>query len=407
MTHATAVEPSASHSLSWGTKTVMLTGGISVAITLSALSPVLPQIDAALAHSPDDSFLVKLLVTVVGLTMVIGAPVTGFLIDRIGAKRVLTVASMLYAIAGTAGLYLNSLHGLLVSRLVLGFAAASIATISMTIINARLDAQGRARWMGGHVAVATLGGLLLSPVAGALGEISWRGPFALYFFGLLLAVVAALGLDDWRPAPRPVARDASSQRLLAWFPVRYAFLAIVIGSITYLPVVYVPFLARETGISSPFLISLIFLADTTLTITMASLFGRFSRHVSSQAAFAFSFTCTGLGMLITAFSSGIVGLFAGMMVFGLGLGWFVPNLMTAAAKHVAVDQQGRTVGLVKAAHYLAAPLCTVLVEPLTRALGPRGAMLTGAVLSMLLLGLFAYQFTLRGARALRTSSQRV
>lgn len=385
----------------------MLTGGISVAITLSALTPVLPKIDAALAHGPDDTFLVKLLVTVVGLTMVIGAPITGFLIDRSGVRRVLTVSSLLYAVAGTAGLYLHSLRALLVSRLLLGFAAASIATISMTIINARLDAQGRAKWMGGHVAVATLGGLLLSPVAGALGELSWRGPFALYFFGLLLAVVAMLGLDDWRPAPRPVARDASEQRLLSWFPARYALLAIVIGSITYLPVVYVPFLTRDAGISSPFLISLIFLADTTLTITMASLFGKLSRYVSSQAAFAFSFACTGLGMLITAFSSSIVGIFIGMMAFGLGLGWFVPNLMTAAAKQVAVDQQGRTVGLVKAAHYLAAPLCTVLVEPLTRAVGPRGAMLTGAVLSILLLGLFAYQCTPRGTRALRASSQRV
>ena len=207
--------------------------------------------------------------------------------------------------------------------------------------------------------------------------------------GLVLAVIAIAGVDNWRPERRALSA-APSQRLWDWFPARYAFLALCIGSITYLPVVYLPFLARQAGVTSPFTISLVILADTSLTTIMAVLFGRFRRPISSQAAFAFSFACTAMGMFVTTVSSNIVGIVIGMMVVGTGVGWFVPNLMTAAARCVSVAQQGRTVGLVKAAHYIAAPLCTVMVEPLTRQVGPKGAMLAGSGLSLCVLAVFAY-----------------
>jgi MFS family permease len=391
--------------INWGIKTVMLGGGVSIAITLGALSPVLPKIDAALARTPNDSLLIKLLATIVGLTMVVGAPVTGVLVDRIGVRRVLIVACVVYAIAGTAGLYLESLAALIGSRLLLGLVAASIATVSMTLINSRLDVSERAKWMGGHVAVATIGGLILNPIAGLLGEISWRGPFALYALGLLLAGIAIFGVDNWRPARR-ASPAAPSQRVWAWFPARYAFLAICIGSVTYLPLVYLPFLAREAGVTSPFVISLVLLVDTTLTAIMATLFGRFRRPVSSQVAFASSFAFTAVGMSITAMSPSLTGIMIGMMFFGTGVGWFVPNLMTAAAQCVAADQQGRTVGFVKAAHYLAAPLCTVMVEPLTRHVGPKGAMLVGASLSLCLLAVFVFQLVARLAGDARIQSRK-
>ncbi len=332
----------ASEAPGWAIKTVMLVGGISVAITLAALTPVLPRIDDALAKTPNDSLLIKLLVTVVGLTMVIGAPLAGFVIDRLGVRIVLILSCLVFAVAGTAGLYLESLPALFASRLFVGAAAGAIATVSMTLINARFEGAERAKWMGGHVAVATFGGLMLSPVAGLLGEISWRGPFALYGFGLILAAIAVFGLDERRPKARPTAAVSSSEKLWEWFPARYAFLAICIGCITYLPVVYLPFVARQAGVSSPFLISLI---------------------------------------------------------FGTGLGWFVPNLMTAAARCVRVDQQGRTVGIVKAAHYFAAPLCTVAIEPITRQVGPVGALFGAAGLAAFLIVVFVIRSALRPAEA--------
>ena len=53
---------------------------------------MLPQIEAALAHTANERLMVKMLVSAVGVTMVVGAPATGFLVDRLGLRRLLRLA---------------------------------------------------------------------------------------------------------------------------------------------------------------------------------------------------------------------------------------------------------------------------------------------------------------------------
>ena len=389
MTSDTAAATASPHTLEWSTKAIMLCGGLMVALALGGINSVLPQIEADLARGPQDSLLIKQLVGIVGLSMVIGAPLAGFLVDRLGARRVVITAAFLYALAGTAGLYLSSLPALIASRLLLGVAAVAITTTSMIMINTRLTGVERAKWMGMHVGVAMIGSIVVNPFAGYLGEFGWRWPFALYGIGLPFALLGfGLNRQVVQRSSAPVQQGPS---LLTWFPMRYALLALVIGSITYLPMVYLPFLMRQMGVTSPTIISLVLTGDVALGAGVALLYGRSRRYLSTYAAFAFSFSCAGTGMVIVAFATSIAGAVMGMMVFGVGLGWFVPNLMTAVAQQVQVEQQGRAVGLVKGAHHLAAPLCIVVVEPLARQLGPAGAMMAAAALAFGLVILMSYK----------------
>lgn len=367
-------------SLNWSTRFVMLTGGLMVAIALSALTPVLPQIEAALARSDDEKLLVKMLIPIVGATMVIGAPLTGFLVDRVGFRPVLIAHSLIYAVAGTAGFYLGDLEMLLGFRLFVGLAAAGMATISMTLINTRLEGNDRARWMGFHIATAMLGALVIHPSVGLLGELGWRWPFLAHAASLVLTL-AALNLQEAQ-RPEGDAAGASAPREtrnpLQWFPLGFLPLALVMGSVTYLPIVYLPFVAREVGETSPMLIATVMLAEVIVGAGMSLIFGWSQRRISSSTAFIVSFTCTGIGMLVVSFATGLFGVVAGMLIFGLGVGWFVPNLMTSLSRRVSQGQQGQAVGIVKAAHYLASPLAVLAVEPIARAFGPGGALMASA-----------------------------
>jgi predicted MFS family arabinose efflux permease len=392
--------------LEWSAKVVMLCGGLIVALALGGINSVLPQIEAELAHGARDSLLIKQLVGIVGLSMVIGAPLAGFLIDRIGARIVVIIAAFLYAVIGTAGLYLSSLPALIVSRLLLGLTAVAVTTTAMTMINTRLEGVARARWMGAHVGVAMIGSIIINPIGGYLGEFGWRWTFTLYGIGLPLSLIA-FGLHR-RVISRPQTSIATSTidkgpGLLTWFPVRYAVLALVIGSITYLPMVYVPFLMRNMGISSPTVISLVLTGDVALGATLALLYGKSRRYFSIQSSFAFSFACAGIGMSLVAMASTVVSAVIGMMAFGVGLGWFVPNLMTAVAQQVSLEQQGRAVGLVKGAHHLAAPLCIVLIEPFARQAGPKAAMMAAAALAFVMFVLMSYQAVAGRQRARATT----
>lgn len=360
------------------TRFIMLTGGMVVMMALSAVTPVLTQIEAALAVTANDRLLVKMLVTVIGFTMVVGAPLTGFLTDRLGFRRLLVAASIVYTVAGTAGLYLSDLYALLASRLLVGLAAASIATMAMTLINTRLDGVDRARWMGYHVSTSMFGSLLVHPLIGALGEIGWRWPFAIFGFGLIIGIVALVGFREPPRPERPVAAEAPVQggNVLRWFPLWFIPLALVMGTVTYIPNVYLPFVVKEAGVTSPAIIAAVMLGDAVIGACMSLLFGRSQRFLSSEAAFMVSFGCVGTGMLLVSLASGLAGIVVGMLVFGFGLGWFVPNLMYSLARRVTKLRQGRAVGIVKAAHYIAAPLGILAVEPVSRAAGPHGVMLT-------------------------------
>ena len=143
---------------------LILFGGMAAALTVMGLSTVLPQIDAALAHTPGEHTLVKLLVPIAGLAMVAGAPLAGFMVDRCGVRRFLVAMCAGYMVLGTAGLWATDLHLLLASRLLLGLFAAAITTTAMIVVNTRMTGPQRARWTGLHISVATLCSLVLFPV---------------------------------------------------------------------------------------------------------------------------------------------------------------------------------------------------------------------------------------------------
>lgn len=365
-----------------GTKVVVLSGGLMASLALMAIASVLPQIDHALARVPADHLLVKQLVGAVALAMVLGAATVGFLIDKVGIKRVLIAAALLYVVAGTAGLYLADLRSLLISRLFVGVSAAAIQVACITLINTRLEGAARARWMGLHVSLAMLTAIFAHPIAGALGEVSWRLPFGLYALGFILIPAALSRPAVALPPPAGGEHNLAQPKLLSWFPLRYLLLAFAIGALALMPSVQVPFLLRERGLTSPSAIAWVLTADSLVGAIMAMLYGRARTRISAHAAFGVSFTAAAIGLCVAGLANSVAAVIAGLLIYGLGIGWFVPNLMTALSARVAPAHQGRAAGMVKAAHFLSAPVAVALVEPLARSYGAAGTLFAASALAL-------------------------
>lgn len=367
--------------VSLGTRIVVLAGGPAISLATSLIHPVLPSITADLARGPDDAFLVKMLVGVMGVAMVIGASLTGFLADRFGLKRVMTANYALYALAGTAGVYLNDLHLLIASRFLLGIAASGAVTGSIIVINARMGLARRAAWLGYYNGVAQISSVALNPVSGLLGEFDWHWSFAIYGLAAPFALLAAMALPGKVAAP-PQAAAEPSPPLLRWFPFRFAVLGVLLGTVIYIPAVYLPFLLSEMGMKSPALISLVLTGDI-IAGSIASLFyGRARRVLSEYGAFAVSVGFAGFGLLVAALAPNYFFVIVGSVLFGVGVAWFLPNLMIVVAGRVAPEQQGRAAGLVKGANYLGSPTAVFLAEPVARAHGAAGAIMAAALLSL-------------------------
>lgn len=366
-----------------GLKTIVLAGGPAISLATSLVQPVLPSIEADLARGPDDAFLVKMLVGVMGIAMVIGASLTGFLVDRFGLKRILAGNYALYAVAGTAGVYLTDLHLLIASRFLLGIAASGAVTGSIIIINARMSLVQRATWLGYYNGVAQISSVVLNPVSGLLGELNWHWSFAIYGIAAPFAFLAAVSLPGRQPVTRDVVATPSPS-FVRWFPFRFALLGLVLGTIIYIPAVHLPFLLNSLGMKNPSLISLVLTGDIIAGSIAALLYGRARRVLSEHGAFTVSVTLTGAGLLIAALAPNVTTVVIGSIFFGLGVAWFLPTLMIVVANRVATEHQGQAAGLVKGANYLGAPVAVSLTEPVTRAHGPGGAILVASILSLAL-----------------------
>ena len=387
-------------SLTWAEKAVMLATGPLFLLAFSAVIPALPRIEAALAHIPRDGILIKQLVGVVGLAVAVGAPLAGFLIDRVGPRVILAAASAIYCLAGTAGLLIHGLPLLIASRALVGAAAGAIDTTALVLINTRLDGNEQARWMGLHVSALMIFSIISQPVIGDLAAIGWRWPFALYVLGLPVGIVGAWGLRAGR-SDHSVRTVAAEGPIRVSFPLRLVLLALALGTISYSVAIYGPYLLAARGAADPRVIALVIMAQSAVSAGFSMGYGRCRRRLSLGSVFGISLATAAFGCLLSALTSGFWGAVWGLLIVAVGLAWFFPNLATAVGESVGDAQQGRALGFVRTAFELSATLCVVLLEPVARQYGSAGAFVAISLIAWALIVAFGVAFAVNFRAASR------
>jgi predicted MFS family arabinose efflux permease len=92
------------------------------------LTPILPQIEAHFHAQAGASFIVRILVSVIGPTVIVGAPFAGLLATRFGERRVVIWATVAFGLAGCVAYVLDDLYAILASRIIVGLAIAATST---------------------------------------------------------------------------------------------------------------------------------------------------------------------------------------------------------------------------------------------------------------------------------------
>src|SRR5689334_21054811 len=86
------------------------------------IAPILPEIQAHFSGVPGVEYLAPIALTIPALMIAILAPFAGAIVDRLGRRRPLVIALVLYAAFGTAPLWLDSLNAIIWSRAGVGLA---------------------------------------------------------------------------------------------------------------------------------------------------------------------------------------------------------------------------------------------------------------------------------------------
>src|SRR5262245_45665494 len=107
------------------------------------IAPILPEIQRSFSEVPRVEILAPIALTIPALFVAILAPFAGAIVDALGRKRPLVIAFALYAAFGTAPLWLDSLHAIIVSRAGVGLAEAVVMTCCTTLIGDYYDGAKR------------------------------------------------------------------------------------------------------------------------------------------------------------------------------------------------------------------------------------------------------------------------
>lgn len=345
-------------------------------LTIMAPALIAPSLPAMADHFGDDT-LVRLALTVTSLAIAAGAPLAGVLTDRFGRRPVLVGGLAVTAVAGTAGLLAADLGVLLATRAVLGLGVGAVTTAVGALLTDWFRGPRRAAYLGYQQAAASLGGVLLLPLAGLLAGAGWRAPFWLYVLAapvavLVLVAVPRTGPVPVRPLPDGASRSSRGPRPRATGRVLGLYLlALAATAVFYLAPTQLPFLLGDLG-AGPGVVG-VAIAGSTLSSLIGSLaFPAVRRHLTPTAITLTALLLLGVGWVVVGRATGIAPVVAGLLVGGLGVGLTVPNLNLRLGDLAADGRRGRVLAGLVTGIFLGQFLSPLAAGPLVALLGPGG-----------------------------------
>jgi MFS family permease len=359
----------------WMAVIAMLSGGVMLGLVVAAMSPVAHEASLYFASrsKTDGDMVAQMIVTAPSIGIILGGPLSGWLIGFTGAKRFFLGALAVFGLAGSAGLYLDDAFMLLATRFVLGLATSGIVTAMIVLISEYFTPEARARVLGFQSASGAFFGVLTIEAAGRLGEFGWRTPFALY---LLAFLVLALGVLYLPTSPRRVrgpekAAPVDARSLIALWPVYLMIIPMFIA--VYMPNIQVSFLLRDDGILRPLTQSHV-IETGAFTVAVAALcFGMIRRRFSGTQILLACFVFQGAGIAIMGLSHAALPIALGCGVLGIGTGISNPLISDMIVARAAPELRGRAIGLSYTARYSGDFLNPLIVHPLGLALGLHNA----------------------------------
>jgi len=325
---------------------LLVTCGLTVLVT-AVLGPSLPAMQAHFANVPGADFLVPLTMTAPMLTMAAVSVFIGELADRIGRKPMLVGAAVLYALVGTAPLYLDSLTTIIASRLALGILEGVLMTVSTTMIGDYYSGPRRERLMSLQTTVASSSAFVLNTLGGMIAEHGWRAPYMVFAISLLLAPLMAIYL--WEPKTRAsmsAAEVAADNRgFSAGLLVFICALTVLLGVMFLTVPVHFGYLHTAIGVQSPSQIGLAYGVNSLGVIAGTLLFGWvIAARLKVAFQLALGVSIAGMGFVMMKLAGDYSALTIAGFVNGLGAGIVLPTMVTWNVRELPMSRRGMGVG---------------------------------------------------------------
>jgi ACDE family multidrug resistance protein len=343
----------------------------------SMLIPAFPIIERELNIT---QLQVGLMITLFSIPAGLTIPILGFVSDKIGRKKVIVPALILYAIggliSGAAPLILTSPYWMIIAgRIVQGIGAGGTGPIAMALVSDIFKGNERSKALGIIEAANGLG-KIISPIVGALiAMIIWYALFYVYAF---LAIPTAIAV--WLAIKEPPIKnkDCSAKdyignitnifkqkgkTLAGCYAAGSVVLLVLFGVLSFLS----DALEEEyglTGVTKGFALAGPVLAMSA-TAYLSGKFLESHRNLMKESIVVGLIMSTAALAVIALIKNDIV-FFTGLFFNGVGAGLVLPAVNTLVTSSAPVEERGGITALYGSVRFFGVaagpPLFSMLIE---------------------------------------------
>ncbi len=355
---------------------VLLSSAPGMALMFAALGAALPLI-ADHFGAARGTIEAQMIMTMPGIGVVFGGAAGGFTIERLGLRNTLFLALLVYAVAGSAGLYVGGLAGLLAARFILGFAVAHVSNCCLSLLGAWFDDTARARILGYQAGVAGTVSVTMLLLGGTLAQYGgWREPFLLYLAALPVLAVALVAIPSHAvPIIRREKTDWAA--ILPLWPLYLLVIGLML--VYFMTSVQLGFLLRADGVTRPVTISLVIGAGVAAGGVFGGAYSPIYRRLGRRWTRMLLVGMMALGFALIGLTHNLVSIAAGAVLCGGGGGLISPYASGLFLARAPAAVRSKALGFMFMSFYLADFLNPVAVYPFRVTVGIHGAFLAAAV----------------------------
>ncbi|KAB1187876.1 MULTISPECIES: MFS transporter [Haloferax] len=384
-------------SVPWQNPTVqvVLASTLLAPLGVPLVAPALPVIRDVFVLTDAEA---SLLVSAYFLVGIVVSPFVGLLADRIGRKRVLIPALLVFSVAGLACYFAPNYLVLLGLRAIQGTAAAALFVTTVTVIGDVFEGVQRNAVLGANIAILSLGAAIFPVLGGALATVAWNTPFIAYAFGFPVALFAYVALDETVKKPSeasddaPVSDDSPGEGEQSSGYLKGAISALTIGMGALLTTAFLtefflfgalvtalPFLLTAVYGVGPLYIGLVLMVAEAGAIGAASANGRLARIFSNGRIITLGFVCYALALAGVFVAPSPTLVIASVLLFGAGLGLSMPAVDAAVSNRVTQEYRAGLLGLRNSTTFLGRATGPIVFAAAATAVGYRPLMGIAAV----------------------------
>jgi len=296
---------------------------------VSSITPAFPRMVQELNISVKD---IGLLITFFTFPGILLTPFLGFLADRWGRKKIFVPALLLFGIAGGACFLVREFNLLLILRLFQGVGAASLGSLSVTIIGDSYSGKERAAALGYNSSVRSIGSAIYPTIGGALAILGWHYPFLLPLLAIPVGLLVLFCLKN----PEPKNELHIKEHLnVVWKRLKNPQVTglMLIGILTFIILfgsymTYFPLLLGDSFRVSPFIIGIVMSGMSFIAAITSSQVGKIVKIFSEKILLRAAFSLYALAMLIIPHVSEIWLFSIPILIFGVAHGVSIPIIQT-------------------------------------------------------------------------------